>query len=76
MKCMYCQGSMEQGTAPFHIDRNGYHLTLQKVPAWICKQCGEPYFEEFATEAIQRVIESIDDQAKGLQQGQITASPN
>ena len=46
MKCMYCQGEMKKSTVPFHIDRKGIHLSLDDVPAWVCRQCGEPYFEE------------------------------
>jgi YgiT-type zinc finger domain-containing protein len=33
MKCLYCQGEMKKGETPFHIDRNGCHLTLDRVPA-------------------------------------------
>lgn len=33
MKCMHCQGIVERGIAPFHIDRNGYHLVLDRIPA-------------------------------------------
>ena len=60
MKCMYCQGAMTKGTAPFHIDRRGVHITLDAVPAWVCSQCGEPYFEEQEVNVIQDLIESVD----------------
>jgi YgiT-type zinc finger domain-containing protein len=53
MKCLYCQGKMERGNAPFHIDRKGYHLILDSIPAWAWTQCGEAYFEEAEVEAIQ-----------------------
>ena len=43
---MYCKGEMCRGAASFHIDREGRHLTLDQVPAWVCAQCGEAYFEE------------------------------
>ncbi|MCP4344120.1 MAG: YgiT-type zinc finger protein [Desulfobacterales bacterium] len=56
MKCMYCQGRLEQGVTPFHIDRKGYHLTLDEVPARICRQCGEVLFEEDAVKFIQSVL--------------------
>ena len=46
MKCLHCQGEMKKGVTPFHVDREGCHLTLDKVPAWVCTQCGESYFEE------------------------------
>jgi len=66
MKCMHCQGKMERGTAPFHIDRKGYHLILDAIPAWVCGQCGEVYFEESEVEAIQRVIRELDKQTERL----------
>jgi YgiT-type zinc finger domain-containing protein len=66
MKCLYCQGPMERGTAPFHIDRKGYHLILDAIPAWVCAQCGEAYFEEAAVEAIQHVISAVDKHTEHL----------
>ena len=66
MKCMHCQGKMKKGAAPFDIDRNGYHLRLDRIPAWVCTQCGEPYFEEDAVTSIQRLIQSVDKQAGRL----------
>lgn len=66
MQCLYCQGVMARGTAPFHIDRKGYHLILNTIPAWVCSQCGEAYFEAAEVEAIQQVIRSVDKHTKKL----------
>lgn len=66
MKCMHCQGKMERGTAPFHVDRKGYHLVLDAVPAWVCAQCGEAFFDESEVDAIQKVIRSLDKQAQKI----------
>jgi len=60
MKCIQCQGKMDRGTAPFHLDRKGYHLILDTIPAWVCAQCGEVYFEETEVEAIQKVMRDLD----------------
>jgi len=60
MNCIYCQGKMERGIAPFHIDRKGYHLILDRIPAWVCTQCGEVYFDEPEVEAIQEVLGALD----------------
>jgi len=57
---MHCQGEMKKGTAPFHIDRKGYHLTLDKVPALICDQCGEVYFDEPEVDSIQDIIQTLE----------------
>jgi YgiT-type zinc finger domain-containing protein len=53
---------MRRATAPFHVDRKGYHLTFDTVPAWVCVQCGEVYFEDTELEAIQEVIQTIEQQ--------------
>lgn len=66
MKCMHCQGQMKKGSAPFHVDRREYHLTLDAVPAWVCQQCGEVYFEEPEVDSIQDIIRAVEDRAKKL----------
>jgi YgiT-type zinc finger domain-containing protein len=66
MKCIHCQGKMDKGYAPFHIDRKGYHLTLDEVPAWICQQCGEVYFDESEVDSIQEIIRTLGDRTSRL----------
>lgn len=66
MNCIYCQGKMERGIAPFHIDRKGYHLTLDRIPAWLCPQCGEVYFDESEVESIQEVLRALDQQTERI----------
>lgn len=66
MRCLHCQGEMEVGTAPFHIDRKDYHLVFDTVRAWVCKQCGEAYFEDTEVDVIQDAIRAVDEQAVRL----------
>ena len=66
MNCVHCQGKMKRSTAPFHVDRNGYHLVVDTVPAWVCGQCGEAYFDEGEVDAIQQAIRSLDDHTRML----------
>jgi len=42
---------------------------LDSVPAWICQQCGEPYFEEKEVDAIQELIRSVEEKAEALELG-------
>jgi len=60
MTCIHCKGKMRRSIVPFQIDRKGYHLLLNAVPAWTCTQCGEVYFEEAEVDAIQEAIRSLD----------------
>ena len=57
---------MERGCAAFHVTRKGYHLTLDSLPAWICSQCGETYFDEQQTERIQETLRKLDEQTQRL----------
>lgn len=57
---MYCKGRMEKKTAPFSVDRNGYHIHWHALPAWVCSQCGEAYFEKEEVDKIQKVLQMID----------------
>ena len=66
MKCIHCQGEMKRGTTPFHVDRKGCHLLLDAVPAWVCEQCGEAYFEEKEVDAIQDLAEAIEQKTVAL----------
>jgi len=46
MKCMYCGGEMEWTRSTYTIDRDGHHLFIKDVAAYICSQCGEKHFQE------------------------------
>jgi YgiT-type zinc finger domain-containing protein len=63
---LLCRGRMHRATAPFQVTRGGYHLTFDAVPAWVCRQCGEPYFETPQVETIQAAIQAVDDKARLL----------
>jgi YgiT-type zinc finger domain-containing protein len=58
---------MKRSTAPLHIDKRGVHLSIDDVPAWVCQQCGEPYFEESEVDSIEAIIQAVDRQAKKLE---------
>ncbi len=64
--CPYCHALMRKGTIAFHVDRKDCHLTLDKVPAWVCQQCGEPYFDEVEADAIQDLIRSLEQKTQAL----------
>jgi len=62
MKCMFCKGEMKRGTVPFHIDREGVHVILDEIPAWVCMQCGEAYFEEKEVDSMQALVKVVEEQ--------------
>jgi YgiT-type zinc finger domain-containing protein len=51
---------MQRGTAPFSLSRNGYHISWDAIPAWVCEQCGESLFETPEVDTIQSAIAVLD----------------
>ena len=67
MKCLHCQGELVRQTAPFQADRGGIHLRLEAIPAWVCRQCGEPLFEEREVAAILETLRQIEARHHALE---------
>jgi YgiT-type zinc finger domain-containing protein len=66
MECLHCKGRMVRATAPFSIDRKGYHIVWDAIPAWVCTQWGEPFFEAGAVESIQRALVAVARESAAL----------
>ncbi|MFB6272531.1 MAG: YgiT-type zinc finger protein [Salinibacter sp.] len=62
MECLDCGGQVERSLSRYTVNRQGYHLFLHEIPAYICSQCGEKHFGEAEVEAVQRMIRSIEAQ--------------
>ena len=59
MECLHRKGQMERGTAPSSVDRHGYHVHWDAINAWVCTQCGEPFFETREVEQIQQALGAL-----------------
>lgn len=66
MECLHCKGKMLKGSAPFSADRQGYHISWNSVPAWVCTQCGEALFEEAEVGHIQKALQEVDRETAAL----------
>lgn len=66
MECLHCKGTMVRSHAPFSLDRKGYHISWDTVPAWVCTQCGEPYFEAREVELIQKAVSALERESSTL----------
>jgi hypothetical protein len=41
-------------------------MIIDDVPAWVCQQCGEPFFEEKAVDAMQGILSELDQRVAVL----------
>ena len=60
MECPYCDGYLMPGKTSYTINRRGYHLIIDDVPAYICEQCGKPLFTEEAVQLVQQMLQDLD----------------
>jgi len=66
MECLHCKGQMVRAETPYSVSRRGYHVSWDAVPAWVCTQCGEPYFEAEAINHMQSALEKLDRETQFL----------
>ena len=64
MNCIYCRGGCSVRKRPFLSIGTANHLLFDTVPAWVCSQCGEAYFEEREVATVQSAIRGLDRQAR------------
>ena len=60
MECFHCKGKLTRKKISYTVNRKGYHLVIDDVPAWVCEQCGEPLFDEETVDAIQEMLRAVD----------------
>lgn len=66
MKCLLCGGEMEKSMVTYTVDRKGYHLFLENIPANVCTQCGERAFEEREVAAIQDMLKTVEEKLEAV----------
>lgn len=54
--CSFCQGDMHQELVTYTQAYEGKFIVIENVPAWVCGQCGEIYYEPEIVKQIQAVI--------------------
>ena len=58
MRCVICKtGEVKPGETTFTVERGEMTLVLKRVPARVCGQCGEAYFDEATTRQIEQIAE-------------------
>ena len=68
MECLSCKAKLRKGESSYTVTRKGYHLIVDKIPAWVCDQCGEVLFEEAQVDAIQKLVAKADQGVSALVQ--------
>jgi YgiT-type zinc finger domain-containing protein len=66
MECLYCKGKLVRKKVSYTATRKGYHLIIDDVPAWVCEQCGEEFFDDETVDTIQDMLREVERGIKRL----------
>jgi hypothetical protein len=59
MRCLRCQGPVERGAAPVCLEGQGYRMSLEQVPAWVCTRCELAYFEPDEVQTVRQALRAM-----------------
>lgn len=54
--CNVCHGRLTKQRMSYTQWYEGRLLVIENVPAWVCEQCGETYFDPDVVEQVQSLI--------------------
>lgn len=58
--CVVCKtGEVAPGTTSLTIERGEMTLVLKQIPARVCSNCGEAYFDETTTRRIEVLADQV-----------------
>ena len=67
--CPLCGGKRVSGRTTFSADL-GTVVVVRNVPATVCDQCGEPWFEDATVAHLERIVHEA--RARGVQVGVVS----
>ena len=59
MKCFMCKGETEEKLVNYLVDLEKTIIIIKQVPADVCKQCGEKYFDNEVMKNLEKIIDDL-----------------
>lgn len=61
MKCFKCDGELEVKKVNYVVDLENTIIIIKGVPAKVCLECKEQYFDDETSENIERIVEQLKE---------------
>ena len=61
MDCFMCKGELTKKKVNYMVDLESTIIIIKGVPARVCTQCGEKYFEDETAENIENIVNKLKD---------------
>lgn len=59
MNCFMCKGNLEEKKVNYVVDLENSIIIIKGVPAKVCTQCGEQYFDDETAENIEKIVNKL-----------------
>jgi len=59
MNCFKCKGNLEVKNVNYMVDLEETIIIIKGVPAKVCTQCGEQYFDDETAENIEKIVDQL-----------------
>lgn len=59
MKCFKCKGNLELKKVNYIVDLGNTIIIVKEVPAKVCMQCGEQYYDDETAENIEKIVNQL-----------------
>lgn len=61
MDCFMCKGELEEKKVNYVVDLEEAIIIIKGVPAKVCKQCGEQYFDDETSQNIEKMVNKLKE---------------
>lgn len=61
MNCFKCEGELIEKQVNYMVDLDKTIIIIKGVPAKVCVQCGEQYFDDETSENIESIVNKLKD---------------
>ena len=59
MNCFMCKGNLEKRKVNYVVDLENTIIIIKGVPAKVCTQCGEQYFDDEIAQNIEKIVNKL-----------------
>lgn len=59
MNCFMCKGILEEKKVNYVVDLEDTIIIIKGVPARVCSECKEQYFDDETSENIEKIVEKL-----------------
>ena len=63
MECFMCKGKSEKKLVNYFLDLQHMMIIIKDVPAEVCTQCGERYFDNEVMENLEKIVKNLKQMA-------------